>query len=438
MLEPLQVLIVAPDVNERASIQRAVERLGHIAHSLGRSAEAAQRRGRRPPAVILFTPTSWAEGGPQLIDDLLGRDSPTRAILVGDQRAVSRSPEVFDQGIQRHLLTPVSAAELEEAINLLMAGPAARSGKRVEDADESDESTDGDSVTEESAPEQDPERVREQIVDLAAKLRDGSATISNISPVAMELQALCSDTGSSLGALVAKIEQDHSLATAVLRASNAAAFRGMPSVLDLNSAGRRLGTRRLAEVAQMESLKGAFTSKSTGWSKLLSKMWRNTVTTAFAARVLVERIGFSNRGEVYTMALFHNLGEILIVDIHQQLGTKPPRKGLASGALRRDMQNQHAELGALLMRSWKLPATLAAIAYAHHHPGRLETGTPLARHAWLIGGVHRAVCEAGYFYMDGAHQSPSVSAAAGVLGVDKTWFQEAAEAGMRAWTGSEE
>ena len=442
MLAPLQVLVVAPDVNERAAMQRAVERLGHLVNSLGRAAEAAQRRGRRPPAVILFTSDSWADGGPQLIDDLLGRQSPSRAILVGDQRTISRSPEVFGQGIQRVLLSPLSTAELEAAINELMMGPPSRTGARLEDADDEDESidgdTDGDSIEAEPGPARDPELVRRQIVDLASKLRDGTATISNISPVAMELQALCSDGGSSLGALVTKIEQDHSLAAAVLKASNAAAFRGMPSVLDLHSAGRRLGTRRLAEVAQRESLKGAFTTKSTGWSKLLSKMWRNTVTTAFASRALVERIGFSNRGEVYTMALFHNLGEILIVDIHRQLDTRPPRRGIATGALARDMRNQHAELGALLMRSWKLPATLAAITYAHHHPGRLDAGTPLARHAWLIGGVYRAVCDAGYHYMEGEKPSPSVSAAAGVLGVDQTWFQEAAEAGVRAWTGAED
>ncbi len=439
MLEPLQVLVVAPDVNERAEHQRAVERLGHIANSLGRPAEAAQRRGRRPPAVILFTPESWSDGGAELVDALRERKGTSRAILVGDARTLSRSPQVFAQGIQKFLLTPLSTAELEEAINEVMAGPPARHAQEDEVDDSVDEESEGaDSAADSEMKQLDPELVRAHIVDLATKLRDGTATVSNISPVAMELQALCGDQGTSLGALVEKIEQDHSLASAVLKASNAAAYRGMPSVLDLNSAGRRLGTRRLAEVAQMESLKGAFSSKNTGWSKLLSKMWRNTVTTAFAARSLVERIGFSNRGEVYTMALFHNLGEILIVDIHQKLGSTPPKKGLATGALARDMQNQHAELGALLMRSWKLPATLAAICYAHHNPDRLDSGTPLARHAWLIGGVQRAVCEAGYHYMAGAHQGPQVAAAAGVLGIDESWFHEAAEAGMRSWTGNEE
>jgi HD-like signal output (HDOD) protein len=438
MLEPLQVLVVAPDVNERASHQRAIERLGHMANSLGRPAEVAQRRGRRPPQVILFTPDSWADGGAALVDDLIGRNSPTRAILVGDQRTLSRNPEVFDQGIQLFLLSPISTAELEEAINLVMAGPASRSEPSVEDQAEADEEADDDAESGEDGDVQDPELVRAQIVDLAAKLRDGSASISNISPVAMELQALCSDSQASLGALVAKIEQDHSLATSVLKASNTAAYRGMPSVLDLTAAGRRLGTRRLAEVAQMESLKGAFQTKSKGWSKLLSKMWRNTVTTAFASRALVERIGFSNRGEIYTMALFHNLGEILIVDIHKNLGVKPPSKGFATGNLAKDLHNQHAELGALLMRSWKLPATLAAIAYAHHQPGRLESGTPLARHAWLIGGVHRAVCDAGYHYIEGEQATPTVTAAAGVLGIDESWFHEAAEAGIRSWTGNDE
>lgn len=436
MLEPLQVLVISADLQARAEHVRAVQRLGHVPNALGQTREALQRRGRRPPSVILFGPEAWKDGGAELVDQLLEVQKPTRVILVADQRSLAKAPQYYDEGVQLLLQTPLSTAELDEAINELMAGPPARSELPTPtgETDAADESL----SDEEPVDEVDPERVREQIIELAGKLREGTAEITNISPVAMELQALCADGTGSLGGLVAKIEQDPNLCVSVLKASNAAAYRGMPSVLDLHAAGRRLGTRRLAEVAQMEALKGAFVSKNKGWSKLLSKMWRNTVTTANAARLLVERIGWSNRGEVYTMALFHNLGEILVVDLHKSLGTTPPRHGLATGALARDMEAQHAELGALLMRSWKLPPTLAAIAYAHHDPTRLERGTPLSRHAWLLGGVHKAVVEAGYTYLKSHSQGPSVDAAAGVLGIQKEWIHEAAAEAIRIWTGQEE
>ncbi|MCP4805293.1 MAG: hypothetical protein GY884_08080, partial [Proteobacteria bacterium] len=160
MLHPLQVLVVAPDVNERANHQRAVERLGHMANSLGRPAEVAQRRGRRPPEVIVFTQESWADGGPELVDDLKARNSPSRTILVGDHRTMSRNPGLFDQGIQTFLLAPLSTAELEEAINAVMAGPPARAGQQEEEQDESDDSID-ESVDEQPTEEHDPELVRE-------------------------------------------------------------------------------------------------------------------------------------------------------------------------------------------------------------------------------------------------------------------------------------
>ncbi len=436
MLQPLQVLVIAPDVQARAEHVRAVQRLGHVPNGLGQSREALQRRGRRPPAVIVFAAAAWKDGGAELVDQLLQADKPTRVILVGDQRTLAKAPQYHDEGVQMLLQTPLSTAELDEAINELMAGPHARAEGP---APETDPAVD-EPEPEEHEPDEDTDQglVREQIMELAQKLRDGSAAVTNISPVAMELQALCAEGSGSLVALVAKIEQDPNLCVSVLKASNAAAYRGMPSVLDLHAAGRRLGMRRLAEVAQMEALKGAFVSKNKGWSKLLSKMWRNTVTTATAARILVERIGWSNRGEVYTMALFHNLGEILVVDLHKGIGTSPPQGGLASGALARDMKSQHAELGALLMRSWKLPPTLAAIAYAHHDPTRVEGGTPLARHAWLLGGVHKAVLEAGYTYLRSHGQGPTVDAAAGVLGVKNTWFHEAAAEAVKAWTGMDD
>ncbi len=444
MRPPLHIMVVDTDLERRGANLKAVDRIGHRATGVDSIDEVRQRRGRVTPDLLVFSEPCWADGGRQYVREQMEKGG-VRVLIVGDSASLGRSPELMDQGAQGVLLYPLSTAELDRAFEALMTGPPATvfltgEMETVGEDDEEEESI-------EEAPKLSPEerdakrsKMRVQIQDLAGSLRSGKATISNISPIAMELQGLCaSDEPPTLGTLVRKLEQDPNLAKSVLKASNTAAYRGMPAVLDLTAAGRRLGTRRMGEVAQMEAIKGAFTvKKETGWSKVLSKMWRTTVTTAHACRQMADRLGGANRGELYSMALFHNLGEILVIDLYRKMGEPAPSRGFVTGGLLEDMDKMHADLGALLLKSWGMPTSLAAIAMAHHDPSALPPGTPLARHAWLIGGCYRAVVAAGFDYKKPHSQGPPLEAAAAVLGVPGDAFREIAEASVEWWqTGRE-
>ena len=450
MRAPEHIIVIDEDPDLLDQHLAAIDRIGHFGYGLLGLQEALGRRSRLSPALILFSEDTWEEGGPDLVKAFADKDKPCRVLVIGDHHALGRSPEFIDQGAQGVLLTPLSTAELDRAIDGLMLGPPADVLRAAEEQRKAEEAapdplarpkdTDGGGEDHPEASRR-KRKVRDKILRLADRLRKGEAEVTNISPVAMELQGLCAgEDAPSLSALVTKIEQDPNLAGAVLRASNTAAYRGMPAVLDLVAAGRRLGTRRMGEVAQMEAIKGAFVArKGSGWSRLLSRMWRNTVTTAHTARVVATHLGIAARGELYSMAPFHNLGEVLIAALYRQMGEPAPRTGYATGALKDDMDKQHAALGALLLKSWGMPLTLACIAFAHHDPSVLPSGTPLSRHAWLIGGCFRAVLDAGYEYKAPSHdEGPPVAAAAAVLGVGKDVITDAAEEAIEWWTGRDE
>jgi len=436
---PVHIIVIDDDPERREANARTVDRIGHRCTAVDSVAEIVSRRGRLDPDLMLFGEACWADGGREFVRSLAAKGG-CRVLIVGTERTLGRTPELLDQGSQGVLMFPLSTAELDRAVEALLAGPAAE----VVITGDAPIGTESQPVPIASTPSLSEEErntkraaMKEQIKALAGDLRSGKTRLSEISPVAMELQGLCaSDEPPSLGKLVHKIEQDPNLATSVLKASNSAAYRGMPGVMDLAAAGRRLGTRRMGEVAQTEAIRGAFTAKQTsGWSKLLSKMWRNTVTTAHASRMMADRLGGGGRGEVYSMALFHNLGEILVIDLYRNMGESPPRDGYAVGGLREDMDKMHGDLGALLLKSWKMPTSIAAIAMAHHDPSKLPSGTPLARHAWMIGGCHRAVVEAGFEYKRPHQEGPSLKAAAAVLGVAGDSFREVAEMSVEWWSG---
>jgi HD-like signal output (HDOD) protein/FixJ family two-component response regulator len=443
---PVHVLVIDPDTQRRAEALRAVERIGHLGTGITSHEEALARRGREAASVLMIAPSLWEQGGRDLVRRLADREQGVRLLVLGDEGVANRGPELMDQGVQAVLVAPLSTLELGEVVERLLQGPAARVRERGVDtgpvaALRDPEAGGGAEPEPESADggEPDDPGLQDRFRELAEALRNGSVEVTNISPVALELQGLVADGGSNLPDLVGKIEQDPNLAAEVLKAANAAAYRGMPPVLDLFTAGRRLGGRRLGEVAQMAALRGAFTTRAQGWGKLLGRMWRHTVVSAQAARMLAERVGDPSRGEVYTMALFANLGEVLVVDLFKSSGAEAPLRGIADGSLRRAMDAQHAALGALLLRSWKLPSSVASIALSHHDPSPLPPGTPIARHAWMIGACQQAVAQLpGFDYKRRHREGPPLAAAAASLGLDSAVLAQVAEAAAGAWSGATE
>ena len=436
MNEPLHVLVLESAAAQREEWLIAVDRCGHLGHPARSLTDARDRRGRLSPSVMLFSAELWAEGGPDLVRHFAEKGKLCRLILCGSEEVTASRAELIDQGIQAVLTLPLSSGELNHVIDAVMKGPpadmnaqqTARAAVRSEDlSDEQGE--------EESQAGQD--EVRQHIQALAEQLGRGEVEISAISPVAVELQSL--SLGSeppSVTAMLEKIERDPNIASSVLRAANSVAYRGMPRVLDLNAAGRRLGSRRLGEIAQTAAVRGAFEEPTTsGWSELLNRMWRNTVTTAQACRILASEVGSVHPGQAYSMALFHNLGEVLVVDLHKERGEIAPPGGRAIGKLRRHMDKFHCELGEVLIRSWGLPGSLAALARHHHDPSKLPSGTPLGRSAWLVAACFNAVVEVGADYKDEHLGGPPLSASSAALGLSAERVLEVARRADAWWKG---
>ncbi len=434
------VAIIHGDQAIRASYVLELSRLGHSAAGGEEPQDIRVGRGRKHPSILLFSAKCWRSGGPAYVRKLAAKGAHTRVIVVGSARTLRGEEELRESGVQALLVDPVPVLELDHQFEVLLSEPPAADGLGTEDLDTQHrgagaEKNDGVRSSEKKESRGAGERspMRAEVIELAETLRSGRARVSNISPVAMELQAMCAEGPSSMKELVEKIEQDPNLAAATLRASNSVAYRGMPRVIDLYAAGQRLGTRRLAEVSQTEAIKGVYKGAGKGWGRLLTRMWRHTVTTAHAARLLGERLDLPNQGAIYTMALLHNLGEVLIVDLYRKGGHEAPEGGIAAGALVHDMNLRHAALGALLLKSWDFPPALASIALTHHDPSDLAEGTPLSRHAWLIGALSASTMAGPTKYKETPDGGPPLPTAAAMLGIRVEDFERTVELAHKWW-----
>lgn len=431
MLAPVRVLIITPNKATRDQLVQAVGRTGHFAYGVLDVEEGRARRGRRAASVLVFDRQGWLSGGQKFLLEYEESERP-RVLMVADATAARRRDELEDAGVEELLPEPLSQLQLFLSIDELLARE--RSAAPTAAVEPSEDKK----PVEPNTPDDHWEGragVPAALSQLADDLRGGAGSVSKISPVAVELQGILGDPLVKVSDMVAAVQRDPNLVSSLLRASNSAAYRGMPKVLDLEEAGRRLGTRRLGEIAQREALRGAFSSPHKGWGRVLGKLWRNTVVTAQAGRALGERMKAPRLGAIYTMGLFLDLGQVLVVDLYRKLGYPPPSDGLPRGELAVELRERHSALGMLLLKSWDMPASLLAVALHHHDPGALPSGTPVAKHAWIYGAVSGALAQQGFMSWEGEQLGPDTREAAAALGVPVEWVTMSVQQAISEWHG---
>lgn len=202
------------------------------------------------------------------------------------------------------------------------------------------------------------------------------------------------------------IEQDQALAARTLRVANSA-FYGMPGrVARIGDAVTLLGLRAVSGVLLAASLGDRIdTSRCIGFR--FPVYWRHVMGTAVAARLLAPRLG-QDPDEAFVAGLLHDIGQLVLAAHFPEQASDVVSLSRAADAPSVDAERgvlglTHNEVGACLVRHWRLPEPVAEAVQHHHEPARapdarsralaalVQIADALAHALDLSGAEHDAV-----------------------------------------------
>jgi len=155
------------------------------------------------------------------------------------------------------------------------------------------------------------------------------------------------------------------------------AIYGSVPIRSLDDAVRRLGTRRLADLA-METALTSRVFRGGPYSEAADDVARHARLTGHMARLVCKNTALPAEN-AFLKGLLHDVGAILVMfAIADMRIEKPPieRAWRAINAL-------HAEAGALACRAWKLPEEIALLV-EHHHSVTVDGKTHPMRCAIML------------------------------------------------------
>ncbi|PKL02960.1 MAG: metal-dependent phosphohydrolase [Synergistetes bacterium HGW-Synergistetes-2] len=213
----------------------------------------------------------------------------------------------------------------------------------------------------------------------ASDLVSRELQLASLPDVYYRIMEVINSTRSSASHIAEAVGKDTSLLSRLLRLVNSA-FYGFPSKIEtVTRAVAIIGTRELSTLALGVAAVQYFNDIPSEYVDMKS-FWRHSVACGVYARLMAsEKVGVSEE-RLFVSGLLHDLGKLVLfrqvpLSARNAIELALAKKIPLCEAEREILGFDHAYLGALLLREWKIPSPLENAVRFHHSP--LSSSSPL-------------------------------------------------------------
>lgn len=180
--------------------------------------------------------------------------------------------------------------------------------------------------------------------------------------VAAEIISLSTRTNVEMGDLVEVLEKDAVLAARVLKVVQSPFYAGQMAVRSLKQAVVRLGLKSLRDLVVQSALNAKLFDAG-GYGREMEGLMRHSTAAAYLSRAIC-RVAEIDGEYAFMCGLFHDLGIAAAILVLEEMPEGKAHPMLAS--LWPAISHLHGDAAALVVRKWRLPATLEGVVRFHH------------------------------------------------------------------------
>ena len=191
-----------------------------------------------------------------------------------------------------------------------------------------------------------------------------------------KLLKMLKDPESSAAQIEDVLKYDPGLTANILKLTNSAYF-GIPSkVSSVKQAIVLLGWKRLFQLVMTMCMSTVMKKPVPGYDLPQGELWRHSVAVSVAAELVVKALKMPGVDEIFTAALLHDVGKLVLGDFVQD--ELPQIEAMVSKGIAFEVAEfivlgtDHAQVGARILKKWSFPETLVNAVNWHHDPDACE------------------------------------------------------------------
>lgn len=202
------------------------------------------------------------------------------------------------------------------------------------------------------------------------KILEASSNVPTIPHVIMQVLDAVEDENLSASALASIIERDQALTMRVLTVANSAMFGFSRRISTIDLAIVVMGLKTIKEIVLSLAVQRIFAKVRKDLFDI-NDFWRYSVFCGAASRVIARRFHYKLAGEAFVAGLIHDIGILMLIQYFpkefEKMRFLQMTKGLSFVAAEKQVLNcTHADIGAWLVRRWKLPENIENAVLLHH------------------------------------------------------------------------
>jgi len=216
---------------------------------------------------------------------------------------------------------------------------------------------------------------------------------------APRIAQVISDVNSTVDDVATVLQYDQALTLDILKYANSAMSASSRTIATVKDAVVRLGGARVLERVVARHVKGVMHAPLASYGYSERDLWRHSVAAAVAAEQLGALTKSARAGLSFTAALLHDIGKLILCRCAPADDLKKifcmvfdePLKLTTEQAEKRALGFSHADVGAEIASSWKLPEPIVSAIRNHHSLDNL--GEPVTDAVKVANIVARTIGE---------------------------------------------
>ena len=193
-----------------------------------------------------------------------------------------------------------------------------------------------------------------------------------MSGTATEVLRLLQDDTTNAHEVEEIVRYDPGLTANILKIANSAYFCGPGKAASISQAVMQLGWKRMSQVVIASAICSTMTTPVRGYDLPPGELWRQAVASTVAADVLAWAHDLEKPDELFTAALLHDIGKLVmgeyVASFYEEIDMAAARGIPFQEAEREVLGTDHAEVGAMILQNWNLPARIVEAVRFHHEP----------------------------------------------------------------------
>ncbi|HOC59458.1 MAG TPA: HDOD domain-containing protein [Smithellaceae bacterium] len=198
------------------------------------------------------------------------------------------------------------------------------------------------------------------------------------------------------------IKYDPSITANILKMANSSYFGATHKISNISEAVMYLGQKNLLRAIQTAGISKYYKKGSSGYFDKATDLWEHSVAVALMSQILSRKITGEEDTTLYTAALLHDVGKIIMGEFVQEQMRKismlVSQKMSFLEAEELVLGINHADLGGKIAEHWNFPIEIRDAISFHHRPDLLAKEDKImpwivymADEACLMMGIGSAV-----------------------------------------------